>query len=90
MEKTLVVSDQCPACKVLLDSLKEQGVLDKYRVINVSSPEGLDVVSKLGINAVPDCIMIVKNPSGDMARRCTEDEIKEIIQEAGGAKNRTG
>jgi predicted thioredoxin/glutaredoxin len=84
MEKALIVSDQCPACKVLLESLKQHGQLGKYRVLNASSPEGSDVVQKLGITGVPDCIIIVKGPEGEKARHCTEEEIKEILKEASG------
>jgi len=84
LEKALIVSDQCVACKALLKGLEDKGLLSKYRVINVSSPEGSDVVQKLGISAVPDCIIIVRNKEGEMARRCTEQETKEILKEATG------
>jgi len=90
VEKTLVVSQNCDACKVLLSSLKNQGVLNKYRVIDVATPEGKDVVEKLGITGVPECVMIVKDQDGAMARRCSPEEMTEIIKEAGGAKTGTG
>ena len=88
METTIIVSDQCPACKVLLDSLKTQGVLDKYKVVNVASPEGRDIVAKLGLKAVPNCVVIRREEGGDMARPCTEEEMGKIIEEAG-EKGRT-
>lgn len=84
MEKAIIVSDQCPVCKVLLDSLKEKGVLEKYRVLDVNTPEGIDAAQKLGLNAVPECIVIVKTAEGEMARRCSEEEIKSILKEARG------
>jgi len=87
MEKTLIVSQDCGSCKVLLESLKTQGVLDKYRVIDASTPEGKDVVEKLGITGVPECIMIIKDQDGEMARRCSSEEMTEVIKEASGVKN---
>ncbi len=88
METTLIVSDQCPACKVLLDSLKNQGVLNKYKVVNVASPEGQDIVAKLGLKAVPNCVVIRREEGGDMARPCSDEEMAGVIKEAGG-KGRT-
>lgn len=88
METTLIVSDQCSACKVLLDSLKNQGVLSKYKVVNVASPEGQDIVAKLGLKAVPNCVVIRREGSEDMARPCTDEEMGKVIAEAGG-KSRT-
>ena len=82
LEKALIVSDQCMACKALLKELGNKGLLDKYKVINVNTPEGLDVVQKLGISAVPDCIVIMRDKDGDVARRCTDEETKKIWQEA--------
>jgi predicted thioredoxin/glutaredoxin len=89
MDKTLVVSQNCDACKVLLESLKNQGVLDKYRVVDVATPEGKDVVEKLGITGVPECIMIMKDQTGEMARRCTPEEMTALIKEASGEKTGT-
>lgn len=89
MEKTIIVSQNCDACKLLLASLKNQGALDKYRVVDVATPEGKDVVEKLGITGVPECIIIMKDQSGEMARRCTSEEMKDMIKEAGGAKTGT-
>jgi predicted thioredoxin/glutaredoxin len=84
METTLIVSDECPSCKLLLDALKAQGTLSKYRVLNVESPEGKELVSKLGLKAVPDCIMIRQEAEGNMARRCTDKEMAQVIDEAAG------
>jgi len=84
MERTLIVSQGCVACKVLLASLKSQGVLDKYRIIDVATEQGKDVVEKLGITGLPECVMILKDQTGEMARRCTPEEMNAIIKEAGG------
>jgi len=84
MEKTLIVSQNCDPCKVLLSSLKNQGILDKYRIIDVATEQGKDVIKKLGITGLPECVMILKDQTGEMARRCTPEEMNEIIKEAGG------
>lgn len=89
MDKTLIISDQCSACKALLEALKNQGVLDKYHVVNIASPEGQDIVQKLGLTAVPECLVVVKDGSGEMARKCSKEEIIEVLKEAGGVKDRT-
>jgi len=86
MDKAIIVSDGCAACKVLVQSLEQKGVLSKYKLVNINSPEGAEIVSKLGITAVPDCILIAKDKDGvDIARRCTDEETKEILKEASGA-----
>lgn len=81
MEKAIIVSNGCAACETLIEALKRKGAMDKYRVIDARTPEGIDVVSKLGITAVPDCIVIAKGQDGEMARRCTSDEMKKIIED---------
>lgn len=83
MDKAIIVSDQCGACKALLQGLEQKGTLGDYKVINISSAEGAEIVSKLGITAVPDCIFIDKDKDGTpIARRCTEEETKEVLKEA--------
>lgn len=85
MDKAIIVSDQCGACKALLHGLELKGALRNYRVINVSSSEGTEIVSKLGITDVPDCILIDKDKDGTpIARRCTDEETKEVLKEASG------
>jgi predicted thioredoxin/glutaredoxin len=86
MEKTLIVSDSCSACKFLIESLKAKGLMEKYHVLDITTPEGREVVEKLGITAIPDCVIIVREKEGDKARRCTEDEMKKILEDAGGSK----
>ena len=86
MDKAIIISDGCGACKTLVERLQQKGSLEKYRVINISSPEGVEIVSKLGIKAVPECILIMKDKEGnDMARVCTEQETQEVLKEASGS-----
>jgi len=90
MEKTLIVSDSCPACKILLEALKTQEAIDKYHIINVATPEGQDMIQRLGLAAVPECIVVTKDMNGETARKCTSEELTDIIREAGGAKHQGG
>ncbi|MCJ7634893.1 hypothetical protein MUP77_21205 [Candidatus Bathyarchaeota archaeon] len=87
MEKTLVVSDQCPACKILLEALKTQGAIGKYHIINVATPEGQDMIQRFGLVAVPECIVVTKDMNRETARKCTSEEITDIIREVGGFKH---
>lgn len=76
------MADWCRACKQLLDVLKQRGTLSNYRVIDVATPEGKDIASKLGILAIPDCIVVARDrDGGELARRCTDAEIKQILSE---------
>lgn len=80
--KAIIVSNQCVACKILLEKLKTKGTLGKYKIIEAHSTEGIDTVRKLGIISVPDCIVIVKDKKGEQVRRCTDQEVEEIFKEA--------
>ena len=80
--KAIIVSNQCPACKILLEKLKRKGTLGKYNVIDAHSAEGMDVVRKLGITAVPDCLIIEKDRKGEQIRRCTDEEVNDIFKDA--------
>lgn len=52
-EKAILISDSRGACKRLLETLEQNGMLSKYRVIYVNAPEGKDLTVKLGVNAIP-------------------------------------
>lgn len=86
MEKAIIVGDGCGACKALVEGLERKGMMGKYRVVDANSPEGREIVSKLDIKAVPECIVIKKDIDGSsLARRCTDEETAEILKEASGA-----
>lgn len=79
-DKALVVSDNCSACKELLSKLEQKGKLGDYRIINVDTPEGLEIAKKMGIEALPECLVIVKDKDEEKARVCTDEETKEILE----------
>lgn len=79
-EKILVVSPNCPSCEVLKERLSRRGLLDKYRVVDASTPEGLDFAKRLGILGVPDCVVVEQDKDGAKARRCTQQEFEDILK----------
>ena len=76
-ETAIITTDTCPHCGHLKEFLKEKGLLDKVKVINASTPEGLEFVLKNGIHAVPECVIIKKN--GKEVRVCTPEEFKKVL-----------
>lgn len=85
------MADWCGACKQLLETLREKGTLSNYRVIDVASPEGNEIALKLGISAIPDCIVVAKDKDGgDVARRCTDAETKAILSGEDAGQSGTG
>lgn len=79
-EKVLIVSPECPACEWLRKTLDEKGLSDKFRVVDVSTPEGLEFAKKVGVNAVPDCALVVEDKGELKARRCTEEELRDLLK----------
>lgn len=89
-EKTLIVSSDCEACRVLVEALKSQNMLGKYSVIDAASDKGREVIEQLGVRALPECVIIVKDRTGEIGRLCSAEEMNEIVKEAGGAGDRAG
>lgn len=79
METAILVSDSCLACKRLLDVLEKKGTLSNYRVVDVHSSEGLELAKALGVTAIPECVVVKQEGSGQVARRCTDEETKAIL-----------
>lgn len=79
-EKVILVSPSCPGCTQLKEHLTKLGVIDKYRVIDVSTEEGTRVAEELGISHVPNCVIVEKTNEGMMARACTKDEFSDLLK----------
>lgn len=79
-EKVIVVAPNCPACDAMEQILREKGVLKDYKVVDASTAEGVDFAKRLGIMAVPDCVVIVEEKDGVKARRCTQEEFEDILR----------
>ena len=80
METVLLVSSDCSGCETIKQHLTKQGTIDKYRIIDVATEEGANIARKLGIDSVPNCVVIKETPEGKMARLCTETEFAELIK----------
>lgn len=79
-EKILLFSPECPGCDQLREHLVRLGLVDKYRVIDVSTDEGRRIADELGITHVPSCIVAEETQKGLRARACTEQEFLELIE----------
>jgi len=76
-EKVLVVSPNCPSCKAVEKFLIEKGLLDSYRVVDVSTPEGLEFAKRAGVQGVPECLVV--DHEKKVVRVCSDDEWKEML-----------
>jgi len=64
MEQLLIVSENCPACRSLEESLKDEINKGTIRVVDIASDEGADIALELGLNKIPEIITIVKTTDG--------------------------
>jgi predicted thioredoxin/glutaredoxin len=84
-ETAIITTDTCPHCATMKKYLKDSGLMDKVKVINASTPEGLEFAMKHGIKAVPECVVIRKN--GEEVRVCTQDEFMKVLEGKNRAKS---
>lgn len=75
-----MVSPNCPGCEQLKEHLTRNGRIGEYRVIDVSTKDGMRIADDLGIMHVPNCIVVEKTEKGLRARACTDNEFTEIIE----------
>ncbi len=81
MEKTaLLMSSNCEGCKELKELLTKNGTIDNYKLIDISSEAGKELVKELGLKTVPSCVVIKKTPSGDEARVCSSKEFLDVLK----------
>ena len=80
-ELLFVTSQNCEGCKELKDLLKKNGTLDKYKTVDISTDRGKEIVQKLGLKTVPNCVVIRKTPDGDEARTCKPEELLSVIKD---------
>lgn len=79
-EKVLLVSPSCPACQLLKKALTKQGIIGKFQVIDISTPEGLDFAKRLGVKGVPECAVIERDGSQKTVRICTPEEWQRMLE----------
>lgn len=76
-EKAVVVTDSCPHCEELKKELEKKGLLDKVKIINASTKEGLKFAKAHGIKFVPQCVII----DGKRVEGCSETDLVELLGE---------
>lgn len=79
-EKVLIVSPNCPSCATVKEFLRRKGTLQNYKVVDVSTPEGLDFARRLGVAGVPECAVIEGEGQHKIVRVCTDDEWKGMLK----------
>lgn len=79
-EVVLLVSPNCPSCDALKKFLNGKGLLNRYKVIDVSTTEGLDFARRLGVAGVPECAVIEGNEPKKVVRVCTTEEWKNMLE----------
>lgn len=76
--KILVVSDNCPSCLAVKRHLERNGLIDRFRVVNVKTEEGQFLIEKLDLMGVPDCVIIDEEKK--VVRRCSDDEWEDMLE----------
>lgn len=79
-EKILIVSPHCPGCEQIKELLTKLGAANKYKIVDVSTIEGMDFANRLGIEVVPNCAVIEGDGLKRTVRTCTENEFLELIK----------
>jgi len=79
--KVLIVSPRCPSCEVLKKKLEQKGILDRYEIIDVGTPEGMKFARNMDIRAVPECAIVEGEGKVKTVRICSEAEWKEMLAE---------
>lgn len=80
-EKILLFSPNCVGCRELKERLTRMGTIDKYKIVDVSTGYGKELVQKLGLTSVPSCVVVRKTPAGAEARVCSSKEFLEVIKD---------
>lgn len=79
-EKIILTSPSCLGCDQLQAHLTKLGIIDKYRVIDVSTEEGQKLADDLGITHVPNCVVVEETSEGRRARACSESEFLDLLK----------
>lgn len=79
MVKAIVVSEKCPHCAHIKTFLEEKGLLEKVKLIDVSTDEGAKFADEHDIMAVPTCVVLKED--GTKVRACSDEEFEKLIEE---------
>ncbi|MCJ7632852.1 thioredoxin domain-containing protein [Candidatus Bathyarchaeota archaeon] len=75
--KVLLVSNQCPFCKVIMKKIREKKL--PIDIVNVETKEGKSLVAKYGVKSVPECMVLIQEGNGEQVRFCNGKEAKELV-----------
>lgn len=75
--KILVVSGNCGGCRSIKNYMNKAGILDKVRVVDVTSNEGKMLSKKLDLKGVPDCVLV--DEVARTVRVCTDQEWQDML-----------
>ena len=75
--KVLLVSDQCPFCKVIMKNIREKKL--QIDIVDVETKEGQSLAAKYGIKSVPECMVLIREGSGEQSRFCNRKEAEELL-----------
>jgi len=64
MKTILIVSEHCPACRDLENSLKDEISKGLIRVVDIATDEGADIALELGLKKIPEIVTIVETADG--------------------------
>jgi len=78
--KAIIVTDTCPFCQDLKDYIEEQGLTEKVKFINASTPEGLKFAKEHAITGVPECV-VIEDAEGKRVKICSKEEFKKLLKE---------
>lgn len=79
-EKLILMSPNCGGCQQLKEHLANLGLVNKYRVIDVTTKEGSELADGLGIKHVPSCVIVEITSEGRRARACSESEFLDLLR----------
>jgi outer membrane biosynthesis protein TonB len=77
--KAIVVTDTCGFCQGIKEYISQQGLADKVKIINASTPEGRRFAISHGIRGVPECVIVEKE--GKQVRVCSKEEFVKLLKE---------
>lgn len=65
MKTVMLISQDCPSCRVLENKLKDEISKGLIRIVDIASDEGADIAKELGIHNIPEIVTIVETEDGE-------------------------
>lgn len=79
-QKILLVSPQCPSCEALKKFLEGKGWIQHFKVLDITTTQGLDFAKRLGVSGVPECAIIEGDGRQKTVRICSDDEWQTMLE----------